>query len=109
MTRDQMSEKTQNGSPQLPGPTNLAFVESLYEDFVRDPSSVPADWQRYFTELGNGELRFPKPRFAPSFKPFSIFNPPTGMESRPASETVSAPPSAAIQDRIYLLIRLYRV
>jgi 2-oxoglutarate dehydrogenase E1 component len=102
-----MTEKTQNGSPQLPGPANLAFVESLYEDFVRDPSSVPADWQRYFTELGDGELRFPKPRFAPSFKPFSIFNPPTGMESRlqPASTLASA----ALQDRIYLLIRLYRV
>ena len=69
-----MAVKTQNGSPQLPGPANLAFVESLYEDFARDPSSVPADWQRYFSELGNGELRFPKPRLTPSFKPFSIFN-----------------------------------
>jgi 2-oxoglutarate dehydrogenase E1 component len=103
-----MAEKTKNGSPQLPGPANLAFVESLYEDFVRDPSSVPADWQRYFSELGDGELRFPKPRFTPSFKPFSIFNPPTGMDSRFAGGTV-APASATIQDRIYLLIRLYRV
>src|SRR5678815_5041845 len=104
-----MSEKTQNGSAPLPGPGNLAFVESLYEDFVREPSSVPPDWQRYFSELGDGELRFPKPRFTPSFKPFSIFNPPTGMESRPASGTAPATSSAAIQDRIYLLIRLYRV
>src|SRR5215475_11850862 len=102
-----MATKTQNGSPQVPGPGNLAFVESLYEDFVRDPSSVPADWQRYFSELGNGELRFPKLRFTPSFKPFSIFNPPTGMESR--LQPASTLPSAAIQDRIYLLIRLYRV
>src|SRR6267142_4508548 len=102
-----MAVKTQNGSPQLPGPANLAFVESLYEDFVRDPSSVPPDWQRYFSELGDGELRFPKPRFSPSFKPFSIFNPPTGMESR--LQPVPSLASAAIQDRIYLLIRLYRV
>jgi 2-oxoglutarate dehydrogenase E1 component len=104
-----MTDKAQNGSPHLPGPANLAFVESLYEDFIRDPSSVPADWQRYFSELGNGELRFPKPRFTPSFKPFSIFNPPTGLESRPPGGTASTLPSAAIQDRIYLLIRLYRV
>jgi 2-oxoglutarate dehydrogenase E1 component len=102
-----MTEKRQNSPPPLPGPTNLAFVEGLYEDFVRDPSSVPADWQRYFSELGDGELRFPKPRFTPSFKPFSIFNPP--RESRPARGTPSALTSAAIQDRIYLLIRLYRV
>src|ERR1051326_6246908 len=104
-----MAEKTQNGSPALPGPANLAFVEGLYESFVRDPASVPADWQRYFSEFGDGELRFPKPRFTPSFKPFSIFNPPTDMESRPARGTVSAGPTAAIQDRMYLLIRLYRV
>jgi 2-oxoglutarate dehydrogenase E1 component len=102
-----MSEKTKNGSPPLPAPANLAFVESLYEDFARDPSSVPADWQHYFSELGNGELRFPKPRFTPSFKPFSIFNPPAGMESR--LQPAYTLPSAAIQDRIYLLIRLYRV
>ena len=104
-----MAEKTQNGSTALPGPSNLAFVEGLYESFVRDPSSVPTDWQRYFSELGDGELRFPKPRFTPSFKPFSIFNPPTGKESRHPRGTVSAVTNAAIQDRIYLLIRLYRV
>src|SRR5215468_4659549 len=98
-----MADKSQTQSPQLPGPANLAFVESLYEDFVRDASSVPSDWQQYFSELGDGELRFPKPRFTPSFKPFSIFNPPTGIESRPARGTTPTLASAAIQDRIYLL------
>src|SRR5580765_7167230 len=101
-----MGEKPKTASPQLPGPTNLAFVENLYEQFVRDPSSVPPDWQQYFSELGDGELRFPKPRFTPSFKPFSIFNPP--MESGPSRGSASTLASAAIQDRIYLLIRLYR-
>jgi 2-oxoglutarate dehydrogenase E1 component len=102
-----IAEKIQNGAPQLPGPSNLTFVEGLYENYIRDPSSVPADWQRYFSELGDGELRFPKPRFAPSFKPSSIFNTPTGLESR--LQPAFSPGSAAIQDRIYLLIRLYRV
>jgi 2-oxoglutarate dehydrogenase E1 component len=92
----------------VPAPGNLAFVEGLYENYARDPASVPAEWQRYFAQLGNGELRFPKPRFQPSFKPFSIFNPP-----RPAEHQYTGPFSqrdaAAIQDRVYLLIRLYRV
>src|SRR5580765_6448266 len=101
-----MGEKPKTASPQLPGPTNLAFVENLYEQFVRDPSSVPPDWQQYFSELGDGELRFPKPRFTPSFKPFSIFNPPTDSESK--LQPAFSPISAALQDRIYLLIRLYR-
>src|SRR5256885_14039033 len=100
-----MAENVPNGSTQFLAPGNLAFVEGLYEDYARDPSSVPADWQRYFSEFGNGELRFPKPRFTPSFKPASIFNPP-GLAR---SDKVRLPDSAAIQDRIYLLIRLYRV
>ncbi len=87
---------------------NLAFVEALYEDFTRNPASVPSDWQQYFSQVANGELRFPKPRFGPSFKPYSIFNPPDGTDSEPLSRFGSRE-IAAIQDRVYLLIRLYRV
>ena len=32
-------------------PANLAFIESLYEDYLRDPASVAPDWQHYFAEL----------------------------------------------------------
>ncbi|HSU55548.1 MAG TPA: 2-oxoglutarate dehydrogenase E1 component, partial [Candidatus Dormibacteraeota bacterium] len=87
---------------------NLAFVEGLYEDFLREPNSVPADWQKYFSTIGNGELKFPRPRFAPSFKPASIFNPPTPARL-PADSVLPAAQTAALQDRVYLLIRLYRV
>src|SRR6266705_2343345 len=92
----------------LPGPVKVAFVEGLYEDYLRDPASVPPDWQQYFAEFGDGELRFPKPRLGPSFRPFSIFNPPSGAEAR-VSKRVAEPEIAALQDRVYLLIRLYRV
>src|SRR2546425_12477072 len=92
----------------LPNASNLAFVERLYEDYLRDPSSVPPDWQRYFADLGNGELRFPKPRFAPSFLPFSLFNPPAAPR-RGVPGRVAAPELASLQDRVYMLIRLYRV
>src|ERR1051326_5656746 len=92
--------------PVLPGVSNLAFVEKLYEDYSRDPSSVPPDWQKYFADFGDGELRFPKPRFSPQFKAFSLFNPPERRTTTPVGWERHA---AAIQDRIYLLIRLYRV
>lgn len=91
-------------------PANLAFVEELYEQYLRDPASVSPDWQNYFSQIANGELRFPQPHFGPSFKPFSIFNPPrreSGAGRRPLSASEIS--SAALQDRIYLLIRLYRV
>src|SRR4029077_336036 len=87
---------------------NLAFVEALYEDYLRNPSSVSTDWQRYFSEIADGEFRFPKPRFRPSFHAFSIFNPPAGKrEQRPGR--LADPEIAALQDRVYVLTRLYRV
>ena len=91
-------------------PANLPFVEELYESFLRDASSVSPEWREYFLQVADGELRFPKPRFCPSFKPFSIFNPPDRREDlkRP-DQLIGGVPSAALQDRIYLLIRLYRV
>src|SRR5512135_2681114 len=92
----------------LPNPANLPFVEELYENFLRDAASVPREWQQYFSDVANGELRFPKPHFGPSFRPFSIFNPPNvGSASGP--RRFADAETAALQDRVYLLIRLYRV
>src|SRR5262249_15624617 len=87
------------------GSANLAFIEGLYEGYLREPSSVPPDWQRFFAEQANGEVRFNKPRLAPSFRPFSIFNPPSvSSRLQPVDARV-----ASLQDRVYLLLRLYRV
>jgi 2-oxoglutarate dehydrogenase E1 component len=32
--------------------SNAAYVEALYERYLADPTSVPADWQRWFAEHG---------------------------------------------------------
>src|SRR5882724_2384404 len=96
-------------------PANLAFVEELYENFLRDASSVSPEWREYFSQIANGELGFPQPRFGPSFKPSSLFNPSgraiNGTSTAPGSAGVSpaAGVPSGIQDRIYMLIRLYRV
>jgi 2-oxoglutarate dehydrogenase E1 component len=92
---------------QVPDPVSLGYIEGLYEDYLRDPSSVPPDWQKYFVRFANGEFRFPKPRFGPSFRPTTIFSPP-GRAARPASR-MGDPELAAMQDRVYLLTRIYRV
>jgi 2-oxoglutarate dehydrogenase E1 component len=91
-----------------PNPTNLAFVESLYEDYLQNHESVSPDWRAYFQGTVDGELRFPKPHFGPSFRPFSLFNPPSGR-TVPTGMGFADRNTAALQDRIYLLIRLYRV
>jgi 2-oxoglutarate dehydrogenase E1 component len=95
-----------NGFERTPGPVNLAFLEGLYEDYLRDPASVPVDWRDYFGEVAREEFRFPKPRFGPAFRPFSIFNPP---DARKPVERAAEQDQAARQDRVYLLTRLYRV
>src|SRR5215471_2441897 len=102
-----MATKEETGAELSLGPANLAFVEGLYEDYLREPSSVPPDWQRFFAEQANGEVRFSKPRPGPSFRRASIFNPPSGPgEVTPGRGNLQG---AALQDRVYLLIRLYRV
>src|SRR5581483_6829764 len=89
-----------------PNPVNLAFAEKLYEDFLRDPASVPRDWQDYFKEIANGELQSHDQRFGPAFRPSSIFNPRGGGAQPAALETRD---TLCLQDRIALLIRCYRV
>ncbi len=97
-----------NGEPDL-GLSNLPYVEGLYEAFLRDPSSVPPDWQRYFNTFADREFRFPKPRFGPSFGPSSIFSAPVRPRARTGGRLVTDPELAAMQDRVYLLTRIYRV
>ncbi|MCA8916945.1 MAG: 2-oxoglutarate dehydrogenase E1 component, partial [Planctomycetes bacterium] len=78
---------------------NLAYMESLYEDFARDPGSVPLRWREYFQTLdGNGTVQL-----GPSFKPRSIFNPPSGN-----GHSVAAYDAAALQEKVDRLIRVYR-
>ncbi|MEY2428096.1 MAG: 2-oxoglutarate dehydrogenase component [Verrucomicrobiota bacterium] len=80
----------------------------MHEQYLRDPSSVPEDWQRYFSSLANGDHEIPNPRFGPSFQPSSLFNPPRARAEQPKDSVAHSHP-AALQDRVYLLIRLYRV
>ncbi|HEX4343512.1 MAG TPA: 2-oxoglutarate dehydrogenase E1 component, partial [Verrucomicrobiae bacterium] len=89
-------------TPDVLSGGSLEFVEGLYEDYLRDSNSVPPDWQTYFYSVANGD-REAKPRFHPGFQPSSIFNPPADTNS------VSRPDAASFHDRLYVLIRLYRV
>jgi 2-oxoglutarate dehydrogenase E1 component len=72
---------------------NLAFLERLYADYLRDRSSVSPEWQQYFEAYRNGESTGTRP----AFKRFSIFNPPSA-ETTPSH----------LQDRVDQLIRSYR-
>ena len=48
------SLKEQYASSPLYG-SNAAAVEALYEQFIRNPDSVPEGWRRYFRTLGSDQ------------------------------------------------------
>ena len=72
---------------------NLAFLERLYSDYLRDRNAVSPEWQQYFEDFRNGESA----QFRPSLKRFSIFNPPQAEVA-----------SSQLQDKVDQLIRSYR-
>ena len=91
-----------------PNSLSLGFVEALYADYLSDPSSVSADWRRYFKQLSNGSHSGAIPRTGPSFRPSSLFNPP-GRRARESDESPREFEMALLQDRVDQLVRAYRV
>jgi 2-oxoglutarate dehydrogenase E1 component len=91
-----------------PSSLSLGFIEGLYADYMADPSSVSADWRQYFQKLANGQRNGLPPRTGPSFRPSSLFNPP----SKPGTNGVAGRHDlemALLQDRADQLVRAYRV
>ncbi len=84
---------------------NLAFVEGLYADFLTDPGAVPEAWREYFESLGP-EQGGSRRGLAPSFEPFSIFNPPAAPHGNGHAATAES--AAHVQHRVDELIRAYR-
>src|SRR5258705_12997763 len=94
------------GERELPNSVSLEFVEALYNEFLRDPQSVPEDWRQYFQGLGDGNGSARSQKTAPSFKSWSIFNPPAPSGNGATTEEAT---TAVLQERIDQLIRNYRV
>ena len=119
-----MTTETTEGSPST---LSLLFAEGLYTDYLRDPSSVPADWRAYFDSLGSDAAFARTPQLGPEFRPSSVFNPLTngavknGSNGHASSAAVSGSnghgraavdgvsDAAVRQDRVDALVRAYRV
>ncbi len=92
-----------------PGSINLAFLEELYAQYLRDPASVSADWQEYFGAVRNGDQPG-KNGFAPNFAETSIFNPPSARLPGDRLHLAQVEEeSVNLQDRVDQLIRAYRI
>jgi 2-oxoglutarate dehydrogenase E1 component len=86
---------------RLTNPANLAYVEEIYLEYLRDPSSLPSDWQSYFANLEDGD----RPAAAvPSSPAFS--SPAVAHRRKAPPET--AHPESTLQDQLNALIHAYR-
>ncbi|MFP6581664.1 MAG: 2-oxoglutarate dehydrogenase E1 component [Candidatus Hydrogenedentota bacterium] len=99
----------QKNDPRSLG-NNLAFVEDLYESYLRDPSSVSQDWIHYFESFNGDVTHGVPPKLSPTFKPRSLFDPPgsNGKNGRSSLQD-KLDRNAALQHKVDLLIRNYRV
>jgi 2-oxoglutarate dehydrogenase E1 component len=109
---------------QSPNVLSLPFVEALYADYLRDPTSVPPVWQRYFAGIGESNGFASRPQLSPSFPRQRLFGKPGAPSPAPIDEitngspkTPSAPASAAAGGRqtvapaptsVEALVRSYR-
>jgi len=94
------------GETKLPNSVSLEFIEALYADYLRDPESVSPDWRQYFQGLSEGNGFSKTQSLTPTFKSWSIFNPPGTGGNGAAVEEARV---AVLQERVDQLIRNYRV
>jgi 2-oxoglutarate dehydrogenase E1 component len=78
-------------SDELFGVDSLSLVESFYEDYLRDPQSVDAQWRTYFARMGQSVSK------------------PVGGGSTIAVTAAQLDETVARQERVDHLVRAYRV
>lgn len=103
---------------------NLAFVEELFQDYLRDPSSVARSWREFFDELTKNDPSAREARTEPSLPAPSLYNPyprlTNGHGSHAQQNGAPAPVMAELpgtdsirmavmQDRVDQLVRAFRV
>jgi len=92
--------------PAAPSHLSLAYLEGLYADYLRDPASAPPEWRRYFAGLTNGEPTEQPAAPGPSFRAYSVFNPPSTR--RNGAVRREEPGVAGLQESVDALIRSFR-
>ncbi|WCJ58309.1 2-oxoglutarate dehydrogenase E1 component [Fontisphaera persica] len=106
------------------------FVEAMYADYLRDPASVPPEWQQYFQRMDGAAPSAPLPASRPAKaavsppSPAPVSAPPTGSARAKGGAGASTAPAPAprapglqgedlehrvlMQHRVERLVRAYR-
>ena len=109
LRRDMDSQST------WPDSSNLAYVEELYELYLRDPDALDEGWREHFKRWAgsNGHTQnaaavSDSTTTRPTFTPRSLFNP-AGGSLATGSDTRSQLDLQRLQHQVGKLVRLYRV
>ena len=89
-----------------------AYVDSLFEDYQKDPSSLPSEWQQYFQSMAphftDGSASSASTQGVPNGA-ISVPSTPGTISGAPTSETPNSKSVAQLQDRVDQLVRGFRV
>ncbi len=91
---------------ESPNASSLAFVESLYDDFLRDPQGLSPDWREYFQSLTDEERS--AEGIAARMRSAGLATGGDGSSLARTHAGESADP-AVLQQRVDQLVRSYRV
>ena len=86
---------------------SVAYMEGLYDEYLRGGADIPEDWRRYFDQLrtSDGDGRFAERQFPPR----SVFAPSAGSTGAAPARSGLNGDVAGLQERLDQLIRNYRV
>ncbi len=86
---------------------SVAYMEGLYDEYLRGGTEIPDDWRRYFEQLrqSDGDGRFAERPFPQR----SVFAPVSGSAGASPSQVSVKGNVAGLQERLDQLIRNYRV
>ncbi len=80
---------------------SLDYIDRLYEEYLQDPTSIPIEWQAYFSNFGTGNG-------SPSAMP-NLSSPVPISSASSSSEQPERSRVIQLQDRVDQLIRGFRV
>ena len=90
--------------------SNAAYIDEMYESWIKDPSSVHASWNAYFKNMKNPRIPASKAFSAPPLQSVAVGN--TSIEAGPTINNCkenSSDPVLLLHLKAQLLCRAYQV
>jgi 2-oxoglutarate dehydrogenase E1 component len=85
---------------------NLAYVETLYRQYLADPSGITPEWQRYFAQSNGENVHSPGPATGTVFPPPGLL--PASSDGNREEQQSSYQAALTLQNQLNEMVRAYR-